>query len=147
MDHRRTGRKRSGATRIRWQDIQGGVLHVRQQKTGKKLEIRLHAALARELARDKRGIGYILPGARPGQPIGTQAIRDRLQRFASKLGAKIVPHGLRKNAVNALLESGCTAAETAAITGQTMQLVEHYAKARAQSSLASAAVLKWERNA
>lgn len=43
------------------------------------------------------------------------------------LGIKTVPHGLRKNAVNALLEAGCTIAEVSAITGQTHQVVEHYA--------------------
>ncbi|GAA4825656.1 tyrosine-type recombinase/integrase [Sphingosinicella ginsenosidimutans] len=141
-----TGQRIGDVTTIRWQDIRDNVLHIRQQKTGKRLEIRLHAALSAELARHKRGAGFIIPGSRAGQPIGTLALRQRLQRFAGKLGARIVPHGLRKNAVNALLEAGCTTAETAAITGQTMQLVEHYAKARAQSSLASAAVLKWERN-
>jgi hypothetical protein len=47
--------------------------------------------------------------------------------------------------VNALLECGCSAAETAAISGQTLQLVEHYAKKRDQRKLASAAILKWNK--
>jgi hypothetical protein len=55
-----------------------------------------------------------------------------------------VPHGLRKNAVNALLEAGCSAAEAASISGQSLQMVEHYAKQRAQARLADAAVLKWQ---
>lgn len=59
-------------------------------------------------------------------------------------GQSATVHGLRKNAVNTLLEVGCSVAETAAISGQTLQMVEHYAKQRNQSVLASAAVLKWE---
>jgi hypothetical protein len=54
---------------------------------------------------------------------------------------------LRKNAVNALLEVGCSVPETAAISGQSLRVVEHYAKERNQRKLASAAILRWEGNA
>ena len=53
-------------------------------------------------------------------------------------------HGLRKSAVVFLLEAGCTDAEVSAITGQSRQMVEHYAKQVNQKKLAAAAVLKWE---
>jgi hypothetical protein len=43
-----------------------------------------------------------------------------------------------------LLEVGCTTAEVQAITGQSMQMVEHYAKQVNQKKLAAAAILKWE---
>jgi hypothetical protein len=51
---------------------------------------------------------------------------------------------LRKNAVNALLEAGCSTAEVSAITGQSLQVVEHYAKGRDGRALARAAMVKWE---
>lgn len=127
-------------------DIRGDVIVVTQQKTGRTLEIRLHSRLQAELARHSFGLGYLLPGARPGKPLHQQSLRTRLQAFAASHGAKVVPHGLRKNAVNALLEAGCSAAETAAISGQSLGMVEAYAKARAQGSLGSAAILKWERH-
>ncbi len=53
-----------------------------------------------------------------------------------------VEHGLRKNAVNSLLEAGCSAAETAAVSGQSLSLVEHYAKRRATGKLAASAMGK-----
>ena len=59
--------------------------------------------------------------------------------------AGLVFHGLRKSAVVMLLEVGCTTAEVQAITGQSMQMVEHYAKQVNQKKLAAAAILKWER--
>lgn len=43
-----------------------------------------------------------------------------------------------------LLEAGCTDAETAAITGQSRDMVEHYAKQVNQKRLAATAILKWE---
>ena len=43
-----------------------------------------------------------------------------------------------------LLESGCTDAEVAAITGQSRDMVEHYSIMVNQRKLARAAILKWE---
>ena len=58
---------------------------------------------------------------------------------------RLVFHGLRKSVVVFLLEAGCTDAETAAITGQSRDMVEHYAKQVNQKRLAATAILKWER--
>ena len=57
---------------------------------------------------------------------------------------KCVFHGLRKSAVVMLLEAGCTDAEVSAITGQSREMVVHYAQAVNQRKLAAAAILKWE---
>jgi hypothetical protein len=57
---------------------------------------------------------------------------------------RLVFHGLRKSAVVFLLEAGCSDAETEAITGQSRDMVEHYAKQVNQKRLAAAAILKWE---
>lgn len=127
-------------------NIRGDEITVTQQKTKRTLTIKIHEALRLELARHDFGIGYIIPGARPGKPLSQDALRRRLKEFGAGHGVKAVPHGLRKNAVNALLEAGCSAAETAAVSGQSLQMVEHYAKARAQGSLATAAILKWQRH-
>ena len=52
---------------------------------------------------------------------------------------RIVFHGLPKSA-----EAGCTDAGTVAITGQSRDMVEHYAKQVNQRRLTAAAILKWE---
>lgn len=52
--------------------------------------------------------------------------------------------GLRKSAVVMMLEAGCSEAETASVTGQTLAMVAHYGKQVNQSHLAAAAILKWE---
>ena len=143
-----TAQRIGDVTRMKWTDIvtgDDGVRRIRvtQQKTKKGLLIRLHDKLVDELAFDQPRIGYILEGVR-GQPLGVPTLRKDLQTFASTLGAKVVPHGLRKNAVNALLEAGCSVAEAASISGQCLQMVEHYAKARSQTKLGDSAVLKWQ---
>jgi integrase len=117
---------------------------VTQQKTGKALEIRIHQALAAELARHPRSLTTIITGV-PGEAKNNR-IRLAIQAVCAKAGlAKVVPHGLRKNAVNALLEAGCSAAETAAISGQSLQMVEYYARRRSQKKLGQTAMLKWEK--
>lgn len=128
---------------MRWNDVRDGLVFVRQQKTAREMEIRLHRDLVAELARTPKTALTILADAR-GRALRPDTLRDRLQRFAAGLGHKVVPHGLRKNAVNALLEAGCSAAETAAVTGQSLQMVEHYAKQRSGRRLSTAAILKLE---
>ena len=137
-----TAQRIGDVMRMRWSDIRDGKIVVTQQKTKKTLEIPLHDDLAAELERTpKRGLS-ILSSSR-GTIRKDDTVRTWLQDFAEARGYEIVPHGLRKNAVNALLECGCSVAETAAITGQTLQVVEHYAKQRNQTKLGKAAVLKW----
>ncbi len=69
----------------------------------------------------------------------------RRPELAPIRAAGLVFHGLRKSAVVMLLEAGCTTAETQAITGQTMEMIEHYARQVNQKKLAASAILKWQR--
>ena len=127
---------------LQWRDIEGDVLAIKQKKTGKALDIPIHPELAKELARHPRSLTTIIPG----RVTEAKSNRMRLAIQAACAPVKVVPHGLRKNAVNALLEAGCSAAETAAISGQSLAMVEHYAKRRSQKKLGRAAMLKWQQN-
>lgn len=133
-----TGQRIGDVCKLRWGDIRDGHLFVRQTKTGKLVEPPLHAELAAELARTPK------TGLRVLEGIDERRLRIALQAFTAALGHKTVPHGLRKNAVNALLEAGCTIAEVSAITGQTHQVVEHYAAKVNRRKLGKAAMLKFE---
>lgn len=139
-----TGQRIGDVCNMRWADIKGRSIRVTQQKTGKRLTIPLHSELLVELERyGKRGITLLTGDT--GKPIGTQPIRDEIKAFVAKQGHPgLLPHGLRKNAVIALLRAGCSVAETAAITGQTYALVEYYARQIDQEKMAEAAILKWE---
>lgn len=141
-----TAQRIGDVVRMRWSDIRDGRLHLVQQKTGRPMVIPLHETLVGELGRSPR-LGLTVLAGENSKPRSPAVIRARLQVFAADRGHKVVPHGLRKNAVNALLEAGCSAAETAAISGQSLQMVEHYAKLRSQQNLAAAAILKWNARA
>lgn len=141
-----TAQRIGDVVRMQFADIQkDGMLFVRQGKTGKELMIPIHSSLRKELERTGRRLGPMVISDQ-GKAMSERKLREAIQAWASAKGHKIVPHGLRKNAVNALLEAECSVAQTAAISGQTMQLVEHYAKQRNQRKLAHRAIEKWEGN-
>lgn len=140
-----TAQRIGDVCKMRWSDVRDGFAMVKQEKTGKNMDILLHASLRAELDRSPRAALTILADS-VGRPLKVAALRDRLQTWAAEREHKIVPHGLRKNAVNALLEAGCTVAETAAVSGQSLQMVEHYAKRRSGRKLSTAAIHKLERS-
>lgn len=138
------GQRIGDTVRMGPQNMLRGAIHVVQQKTGTALTIPVNSRLARIIEEDApKGAMLFLLNER-GKPMKEQALRLRLQKWARAQGAEIVPHGLRKSAVNALLVAGCSTAEVSAITGQSLQMIEHYAKQRDRADLAQSAVIKME---
>lgn len=136
-----TGQRIGDVLRMRWSDIRGGVIEVTQEKTGKTLHIPIAADLQDILSEiPKRGLTLLTKST--GGPYAYNGIRPVLKAWVREHGCEDVIHGLRKNAVNALLEAECSIAEVSAITGQSLQMVEHYAKLRNQCRLGQAAILK-----
>ena len=140
-----TAQRIGDVCKMRWSDVRDGYVAVKQEKTKKDMDILLHGELRAELDRNPKASLTILADT-IGRPVKIDTLRDRLQAWAAARGHKVVPHGLRKNAVNALLEAGCTVAETAAVSGQSLQMVEHYAKRRSGRKLSTAAIHKLERS-
>lgn len=139
-----TGQRISDVCRMRWSDIEDGVITVEPQKTlrfRKVLYIPIHDRLQAILNETPRSLTTIVCKAN-GQPYTPSALRKVLQKHVGNQ----VPHGLRKNAVNALLEAGCSASEVSSITGQTMLIVEHYAAKRNNRKIAKNAMSKWNAN-
>lgn len=137
-----TGQRIGDVCKMRWSDIDDGVITVVQQKTGKELYVPIHSRLEAILAETPRSLTTIVCKAN-GKPYTPSALRSVMRQHV--VGQ--VPHGLRKNAVNALLEAGCSAAMVSSITGQSMQIVEDYAKKRDNRKLAKKAMGKWQNNA
>lgn len=119
-----TGQRIGDALKMRWSDIRGDKIPLKQEKTGKTLRIHIHEDLAAELAHTpKRGLTIITQPN--GKPYSANSIRGALQAWAAP--EKVVPHGLRKNSVIALLEAGATIPEVQSVTGQSVDMVMHYA--------------------
>jgi integrase len=57
----------------------------------------------------------------------------------------LVFHGLRKSAVCCMLEAGCSVEQVQAITGQSRQMVYHYAAELDRKRLGEQAMAHWEK--
>ena len=139
-----TGQRLGDCLAMKWSALSDrGVIHVRQGKTGKVLLIPAHNRLQAVLATIPRRSVTILTSTEGRPWRGFQTVwRKHKPEMATQRG--LVFHGLRKSAVVMLLEAGATEAETAAVTGQGLAMVAHYAKGVRQHHLAAAAILKWE---
>lgn len=138
------GQRIGDTVRMGPQNLVRGAMHITQQKTGTALKVAVHSRLVRIIEQDApKGAMLFLLNER-GKPMTESALRGRLQKWAAARGHRVVPHGLRKNAVNALIEAGCSGAEVSAVTGQSMAMIEHYAKRRDRGHLSGSAILKFE---
>lgn len=136
-----TGQRIGDVLTLRWSDIRAGSIELVQEKTGKPLKIPVAVELQTILDQiPKRGLTILAKST--GDPYSYNGIRPKLKTWIRGHGTEDVMHGLRKNAVNALLYAGCSTAEVSAITGQSLKMVEHYAKQRDQAVLGEAAILK-----
>lgn len=124
-------------------NLAGQTATVTQAKTGKPLEIPKHPRLKEILAEMPKSEHLIAFTTATGRPWKETHLRHEIQAVMSEIKEEGYSlHGLRKNAVNRLLEAGCTVPETSAITGQSLQMVEHYARRVQQKSLAQSAIRK-----
>ncbi len=144
-----SGQRQEDDLAMLWSDCGDGLIFVMQEKTGKKVWVPMHRNLRTVLADVPRRSVNLLTNTR-GKPWTQDGFRTswgkELDRPVMKRlrDDKLVFHGLRKSAVVFLLEAGCTAAEVSAVTGQSRQMVEHYARQVNQKKFAARAILKWE---
>lgn len=138
-----TGQRIDDVVRMNWGDVRGDYMLVNQAKKDKQVRVAILPELAEMLKAQEKTSLSILTNAN-GQPWTQSGLRQKLQAWAKGRGHKVVPHGLRKNAVISLLEAGCTAAEVSGITDQSLAMVEHYAKDRDGLTLGRAAVVKFD---
>ncbi|MBC8048517.1 MAG: tyrosine-type recombinase/integrase [Chitinophagales bacterium] len=144
-----TGQRQSDVLAMRWSNVRDGLIAVTQAKTGKKLWIPLHGNLTAAIGEIHRDRVHILTSSKrtPWTSDGFKSSWNaefKRPKMQSLKEAGCVFHGLRKSAVVFLLEAGCSDAEVSSITGQSRQMVEHYARQVNQRKLAASAVLKWE---
>lgn len=139
----------SDACKLGWSILADNGITVVPQKTRKKKPVPMFIPLHPELRHILEGVTpthvTILTNISGTGPATKESALKMLKPLSAATGENIVTHGLRKNAVIALLEAGCSVAETAAISAQSLQLVEHYAQARNQKKLATAAILHWSK--
>lgn len=146
-----TGQRQGDVLEMRRSHICDGAIAVTQEKTDKRLWIPLHPDLKSILAGMPKRSLYLLTNSH-----GTPWTQDGFRAsWRAEMGRRVfkplrrrrrVFHGLRKSSVVFLLEAGCTDAEVGAITGQSRQMIEHYARQVNQEKLARVAIAKWGRS-
>jgi integrase len=136
-----TGQRIDDVVSMTWADVRGDHMLVYQQKKDTHIRVAILPELGERLNALEKTSTAILTNAN-GLPWTQSGLRQKLQAWAKARGHHVVPHGLRKNAVIALLEAGCTVAEVSGITDQTLQLIEHYARKVNKLELGRAAVVK-----
>jgi len=141
-----TGQRSGDVRMMQWTKYKDGGVEVVQSKTKEPPRIPAHRNLRALLDNVERQHVMMLH-TEHGNSFGPVYFGAWFRKEMKRLGlGGLQPHGLRKNAVCALLEAGCSEAETAAITGQSIPMVMHYAKKANQKRLATSAMAKWERN-
>lgn len=141
-----TGLRCSDAVTLQRSSIRNGLISLRTKKTGSEVIIPIHSLLQQELNKQLPvGSLFLLPNEHGRQARVNSVWKYFRQHFLAH-GFEEFPttHGLRKNAVTALVESGCSPREIQAITGQSLKIIEHYAREYDRRNLAHGAVLKWE---
>jgi len=141
-----TGLRCGDALQLQRGSIKAGATSLVTTKNKKDVYIPLHTHLKAELDRPLPiGSLYLMPNSY-GRGTQVQTVRKWFGDFflAQSVDNPPTTHGLRKNAVTSLVEAGCSAREVQSITGQSMQMIEHYAQEYDRQHLAESAVLKWE---
>lgn len=139
-----TGQRIGDVVRFRRQDIRDGAIVLEQEKTGTKLTIPIHPALARSI-KAYLARGMYLIGRPDGRPIGDEALSKLIVRAVDKAGLpkRCVPHGLRKAMLRRLADLGAGAKEMQAISGhKTLKELERYTESADQVHLARAAMAR-----
>jgi len=140
-----TGQRIGDVCGMAWEHIQDDeTIYVCQEKTGKEVWPPLHSTLKSILDRTPRTAPTILHGPK-NRPRRRETLRQQVKAWLRARGHDFVPHGLRKNAVIALLDADCTLVEVSAITGQSLKVVEEYAKRRNTRGQGHRAMRKWDR--
>lgn len=135
-----TGQRIGDVLRMRWSDIEGGGINVKQGKTGARLWIPFTRQLAATLAGTPR-IGATICAWGRGKPTSYRGAADLIWAVRTKIGAEAWDiHSLRYSAAAELAAAGCSDELIQSVTGhRTGAMVMHYAAPARQKARATEA--------
>ncbi len=138
-----TVQRRSDIVRMGPQHIRNGALHVRQQKTGARLQLPILAELQEALDAMPSAHLTFLTTAH-GKPFTAAGFGNWFRQTCDQAGLQgFSAHGLRKAGCRRLAEAGCSASEIAAWSGhRTLSEVADYTRSVDQAAMARAAATK-----
>ena len=139
------GQRLGDVLAMQWGHIEGGLIAVKQAKTGERLLIPIHADLAAVLDGIPRQ-GTNIVHREDGRSYTTRGFSALFRKERDRLGLRGLQfHGLRHTAGQQLAEAGATDREIMAILGhRTASMVTRYTRGAEQERLARAAIVKLE---
>lgn len=140
-----TGQRISDVLEMRWADMEGGGITLRQNKTGAELWIPLTPRLRAVLDATPR-LGLTIIAQTNSKPLSYRQASIRVQKAREASGTLgYVIHGWRGNAASELYEAGCSDAEVQAITGhKSVEMARKYGRGARQRRLAKGALDRLE---
>jgi len=140
--HLYTAQRLSDTTRMGWQHVRDGMIHITQQKTGTPVAIPVHPELQRVLdATPRTNLTFLVNTW--GRPFTASAYEQRFRKWCNEAGLPQAcsSHGLRKAACRRLAEAGCSAYELMAISGhKSLSEAQRYTAAVDRERLARRAI-------
>jgi integrase len=144
-----TAARRSDVVRLGRGNIRNGMLHMKQQKTGKSLTIPVTAALAEAInaAAPTEHVVFLINES--GRAFTPERFTKWFVKQCERIGLTgLSPHGLRKASCRRLAEAGCSANEIASISGHvSLNEIARYTRAADQMRMARNAVERLDRTA
>jgi integrase len=138
------GQRRGDTVRMGRQHIQGGAIHLRQEKTKQPISVPILPELAAELAHVPAGHLTFL-ALDDGRTRSSRGFYNTFMDWCREAGvpAGMSPHGLRKACGRRLAEAGCSAHEIMAILGhKTLAQAQQYTADADRKRLAESAMAK-----
>ena len=134
-----TGLRRGDATRLKWEDIQDGVISVVAQKNRTPVVIPLEPELAEVMAKTERGRVYVIEGLE-GEPYTPESFSVVFGKACKAAGVKGSAHGLRKASTTAMAYAGASVPELNAARGWTgSKMAVRYVESAERARLAKQA--------
>ena len=116
-----TAQRQGDILRLRWEDLEGELLRIRQAKTGRLVVVPVVGPLAEVLERAPRVAEVIVADER-GRVWQADHFRHVFRKIARAAGVEGVRFSdLRRTAIVRLAEAGCTIAEISAISGHRIE--------------------------
>ena len=143
------GQRQEDVLKLSWTMFEGGNFKVRQQKTGRFLEVPAAKPLLAYLNQNDRSATTIVVSEATQRPYKPDHFRHVFSQIRDAVGLKGLQfRDLRRTAAVRLAEAGCTAPEIAAITGHkietTQRILDTYVPRTAP--MARNAIKKLEKN-
>lgn len=143
-----TGQRPGDVERMKWSQVIGDFVRVRQQKTKELVEIPIHPMLRAELERlrSEGPVAGVIVRKGNGRPIGDGGFRYRMKTLINNIPNMPwrTPHGSRYAAAALLRDAGCDIDQICSIVGhRTYIMALKYFKRRKLAMEAMAAMVRY----